>query len=681
MKWRIDQFNGLNPAIDDSKLAEGLAQDCLDVHYEYGSLTGMKMPTPLGTNAPTTTRFVAVDDVGRVYLSDNLLFGIAQASAYSADIVYTTDSVLSNGASFTHTVAPPSSITVSTIDSATIRLLEGGFQNIAHLWKRYEDITDAQGAENPIYGHIGIIHTNDSTIASDVTLPAELKNRVQLSTTALPSDVIKGVDAATGGATDDEYTLTDTSFLANIAANYGIDPATIEAQEATNALTDIADCGTTPTPLPETFPQHALFDDKTHAELYPNFIPCAYTITFIDSLGRESAPCEPFSILDPSTSDHTHEIKMPAVPTGTAAIRVYRAVANAQQSSDPTAGQSNYLVIADLPPNTTNWIVTVDKDDSGSHLLTTHPYIPLANLPLLAETESGHIITASSNAMQISLKHYWHGWTDRRRVVLRKGAIILDIMTKANIVMIMTSTGNYTIAIGDDSGIGGMAMSVFEVDTPLIMKAGIRATRTDYGCCYVSDHGLVAFDGRNIRSITERIVPPREWLEYHSTCTCVQIYRGKTYIFYASGCLILNLQDSVFGNQVVDIVKKSSVSAIAACVTNDERMLLVKPDGSMAIWKPDEPDATTLWEWSSRDQEISERIQITAGRITGDFNGQLSITTDELLLDTYDKISSNTDSFRTRRGDAKVSLQLKLKGSGTLRSITLGSTRTAVHGS
>ena len=417
------------------------------------------------------------------------------------------------------------------------------------------------------------------------------------------------------------------------------------------------------------------FDAYTHAEIYPNFTPCAYVITYIDMYGRESKPSRPVVSLNPKEADKPHTLVFPHTSDQTIqGIRVYRAVANAHSRDNPVAGQSVFLPIRELPITTDAWTVDVPLDVQGSVPLESHYYDdPPQHLYYLTETESGMLVCADDNlnAVRLSLRHQWHGWQRRRTINLQKGAEVYDIVTIEDIIYMLTNIGVYVAAIAQESGVGGVRIEVRKVDTPAPPLPHVRAIKSDYGCLYLSDQGLVAVNKGNVRMLTENLITADQWRQ--DTYRGLAFYRGRIYIFRSQDTAVINLPDQVFGGTVQGVMKTVDFVADASSVTDTGKFILLS-QGGLYEWSPDTVDNDQNWFYESEHIFTRDRVQITALRATGTFEGEIKIYTDGILLDTCFKPGDVTNFItRTYRGWVEEKLHFTLDGKGELYAFSLGS--------
>lgn len=252
----------------------------------------------------------------------------------------------------------------------------------------------------------------------------------------------------------------------------------------------------------------------------------AYTYTFVNEYGEESAPAEPTIASGPA--DGTWELSSlqaadaAADMTGRSQLvetRIYRTV----------TGQSSalYYYVTTIATAATSHDDTSDSSEVVlNNILETFDWdVPPTTLKGLTAHPAGFF--AAFNGREVFFSEPYRPWAWPVSYILAVEHDIVGLAVYGNMLMVMTESNPYYFSGTHPSNISPTQSQSVE---PCLSKRGIVATLQ--GVLYPSPNGLVLFNQAGANVVTYSILSRDEWSQGFSPSTIKAAQRGMQYLAF-----------------------------------------------------------------------------------------------------------------------------------------------------
>jgi len=277
-------------------------------------------------------------------------------------------------------------------------------------------------------------------------------------------------------------------------------------------------CGDEVCPVCVPQPPAALVVDRIDVGSGPDYESPderAYTYTWADKFGRESAPaCA--TLAGKSWDNGSWSVAgFSSPPAHVCEVRLYRTGATPSGSE---AVAPTFQLVASLDPGTATFTDDLSLSEIAfSTLLTTDVCCPPSGLTGVREMESGHLVGFARNQLHFSERHEPHNWPDRYRFTLPER--IRGLAVYGDEVFVGTSGRPYRAVLGEavdpvtQRSLLDVAIQPYGMSAPLNNPRSIVATQD--GAFLASPRGLFALQGPRITEIGRLRVDDCGWREWN----------------------------------------------------------------------------------------------------------------------------------------------------------------------
>ena len=289
-------------------------------------------------------------------------------------------------------------------------------------------------------------------------------------------------------------------------------------------------CGDETCPLCVPRPPDALVVDRVNIGSGPAFESPderAYTYTWVDKFGRESAPACATSAGTSWDNGAWAISGFSPPPAHVCEVRLYRT--GATPSTGDVAAPT-FQLVASLDPGTTSILDDAPlKDIAFSTLLTGDVCCPPYGMTDVHELDSGYMVGFVRNDVYFSERHEPHNWPDRHRFTLPDR--IVGVAVYGDEVFVGTTGHPYRMVLGEaldpvtqrpqlDVTVQPYAMSA-----PLVNPRALVATQD--GAFLASENGLFSLRGPRITEIGRLRIDDCDWSAW--TPSSLEWCEGKLY--------------------------------------------------------------------------------------------------------------------------------------------------------
>lgn len=310
-----------------------------------------------------------------------------------------------------------------------------------------------------------------------------------------------------------------------------------------------------PSPLPD---KDDLSDDETRF----------YVFTYVSSDGAEGAPSPLSNQIDIKYPNSSVTLTLPAAGTQASNItkrRVYRSATG--------GGVAAFFKVVDLDLSATTYTDRLGVSDLDDQLESSGYEMPNADLRHLTLMANGILAGGYKNNVCFSEPYLPHAWNPAYQ------------LTTEHEIVAMAAVGS-TLVVGTKGypwmfqGVSPDAMSGRKLPSMQACVSKRSMKNIDNMIIYAAPSGLVAFDGSDVRLVTENIITKEQWQQLEPETIEAHYYDGNYVAFYGpslSKAFIFNptRQDLVF----FDIGYESAFEHL-----KDGVLYVKKPDGKIAKW-------------------------------------------------------------------------------------------------
>lgn len=433
-------------------------------------------------------------------------------------------------------------------------------------------------------------------------------------------------------------------------------------------------CGDDVCPLCVPQPPDALVVDRVEMGQGPEFESPderAYTYTWVDKFGRESAPaCA--TAAGTSWDNGTWQLKgFSPPPAHVCEVRLYRT--SATPSSGDELMTPTFQLVASFDPATMPSTIIDDmrlKDIQFSTLLTVDVCCPPYGLSDVHETDSGYLVGFVRNDLYISERHEPHNWPDRNRYTLPDR--IVGIAVYGDEVFVGTTGRPYRIVMGEavdpiaQRPQLDVAVQPYNTPAPLTNPRAIVATQD--GAFLASPLGLYSLRGPRIVEIGRLRIDDCEWSEWNPSN--LEWCNGKLYgSCYPNGRgWSLDVRSGDSEPEFGDLVTLDYGPA-AQHKGASGRLLHSQEDGVYA-WECG--DDLLTYVWRSKKFLLQGTLSMEAALIVGEFGPpvQFRLYQDGVLI--VDQAVTSSDPFLLPICGRGKCFEIELEGTTRVHEVHIG---------
>ena len=433
-------------------------------------------------------------------------------------------------------------------------------------------------------------------------------------------------------------------------------------------------CGDDVCPLCVPQPPGALVVDKLSDGSGPAFESPderAYTYTWVDKFGRESAPaCA--TAAGTSWDDGSWQITgFSAPPAHVCEVRLYRT--GAAPAAGDESGLPTFQLVASFDPTDMPPTIVDDtrlKDIAFATLLTVDVCCPPYGLSDVRETDSGYLVGFVRNDIYFSERNEPHNFPDRHRYSLPDR--IVGIAVYGDEVFVGTTGRPYRMVLGEavDPVIQrprlDVAVQPYGVSAPLTNPRTIVATQD--GAFLGSPLGLYALRGPRAVEIGRLRIDDCGWSEWNPSS--LEWCNGKLYgSCYPNGrgwSLDVRSGDSEpeFGDLVtLDYAPAAQHKGVSG------RLLHSREDGVYA-WECG--DDLLTYRWRSKKFLLQGHLSMEAALVVGEFGPPVDFRVyqdGDLIVDR--KVGSSDPFLLPICGRGKC-FEIELEGTTRIHEVHIG---------
>jgi len=359
-----------------------------------------------------------------------------------------------------------------------------------------------------------------------------------------------------------------------------------------------------PTPLPE---QDDPEDDETRFYVY----------TFVTETGEEGPPSPLSNQLEIKYPGSSVQLSIPAMAAQVSNItkrRIYRSATG--------GGVAAFFMVAEVDPSLTAYTDSLAVSDLGDQLYSEGYEMPNENLAHLTLMPNGIMAGGYDNNVCFSEPYLPHAWNPAYQLTTEHD--IVAMASVGNTLVVATKGYPWTF-----NGISPDAMTARKLPSMQACVSKRSMKNIDSMIIYAAPSGLVAFNGQDVRLVTEDVITKEQWQALEPETIEAYYYDGNYVAFYGQAldkAFIFNpsRRDIVFFDLGFGAAYESLV---------DGDLMVKKDDGRVSKWakgsnmtttfKSKEyrslhPSFSTLFVISDDNSKVGIRV-IADGTIIHDF--------------------------------------------------------------
>jgi hypothetical protein len=323
--------------------------------------------------------------------------------------------------------------------------------------------------------------------------------------------------------------------------------------------------------------------------------------------------------------------------------------------------QTNDISLTEALGN--GFVDRTNPSDAGIVMFTDDFDAPPSDLEGLLLYTSNTYVGFSGNTVCFSEPNYPYAWPVEYQIPVAHNVVGIGHFMET--VVVCTDSVPY---MSSGTSPQSMVIQPLPYKRPCLAKSGIVSIPS--GVIYPTNDGLFMISASGCQLITDGLITREQWNDYDLTNIQAEYYDDRYYAFFENS-------RNGFYIDIAEPLRIIDIQLPASCtfknVFTDGNDLYVQCTNN-AIYKwDDDEDSPLTYTWKSKKFQILTAMNMSAGRIIGSLNGDLTVNiyADDELKASYD-ITDET-IFRLPAGYRAKVYEIELIGTDNVDVASIGS--------
>lgn len=397
----------------------------------------------------------------------------------------------------------------------------------------------------------------------------------------------------------------------------------------------------------------------------------AYTYTFVNSEGLESAPAQPSNAAPSRDGEVWEVLGDPLPPAGIVAVRIYRTTSPADTSE---VAASSFQLVDEVAVASWNGSYRDNdrlRDILGGALNTVDLCPPPAGLCDVHQLDSGYHVGFVGDTLRFSERHEPHNWPERNTYQLP--CEIRGVAVNNDLVYVGTSAHPYLARTGvtEDTLTGDVVLrcDIARYDQMYPMVGRRTITATAWGAAYVGREGIVGLQpSLPARIVSRDRIDEDLWLRY--VPNRIAWRNGRIYAGRAPAGIgfILDVRGEPEGPRDLGDFVTIDFAPTDIHATPSGRLLYAEGD---TVFEWDSPFSHDLmrYRWKSRRFITPGHVALNAGKVVADYGTAVSVKLERDEVVALDRDVQHRRPFRLPRTGRGLQFVITLEGTATVHEV------------